>query len=130
MGISKELEARILGILKDCNLSAHTDIACVSLLKNTDSAQKLKEFIKNLNDSSDAIVSSMGKTAITILIHEKYLEAFENFFKKNIQSVNKKAGAIFMKCPKEVNNTPGVTAIVSSFFADKNVAIHELMASY
>jgi hypothetical protein len=67
---------------------------------------------------------------MTILLHEKFLENAKSVFLNNIQSINTKVGAIFLKCSKEVNTTPGVTAFISSLFADKNLAMYELIATY
>lgn len=121
---------KIIKILKESAISAYTDMICISVAKNLNSVEAFKNFIKNLNDPNDAIVSSMGKTTITILLHEKFLEKAKFFFSKEIQDINVKVGIIFMKCPKDVNTTPGITAYISSLFADKNVLIYELISSY
>jgi len=122
--------SKIIKILKESAFSAHTDIVCISVSKTLNSAKRFKDFVEELEDSNDAIVSSMGKTTITILLHERFLEKAKNFFSKEILDINVKVGAIFMKCPKEVNLTPGVTALISSLFADKNVTLYELISTY
>ncbi|MDD5499937.1 MAG: hypothetical protein PHT91_03645, partial [Candidatus Nanoarchaeia archaeon] len=121
---------KVIELLKNSALSAHTDIVCISLYKNLDSANKFIEFIKDLKDKNDAIVSSMGKTTITLILHEKFLNQAKNFFSSQIQDINDKSGAIFVKCPKEANSTPGVIAYVSSLFSDENIPIYELISSY
>ncbi|MDD4354057.1 MAG: hypothetical protein PHN56_06405, partial [Candidatus Nanoarchaeia archaeon] len=121
---------KILELLKSSAFSAHTDIVCITVSKNLNSVEHFRNFVDSLIDSNDAMVSSMGKTTITILFHERFLEQAKNFFGKEILNINIKVGAIYIKCPKEVNNTPGITAFISSLFSDKNIAIIEMIASY
>jgi aspartokinase len=130
MKLNSELQEKIISILKECNISAYTDIASISLKKSSILAEKLKNFMLLIDFSNDAIVSSMGKTTITLILPEKLMDNAKNYFSNEIVDLNMKAGAIFMKCPKEVNSTPGVTTFISSMFSDKNVSIYDLIASY
>jgi hypothetical protein len=120
----------ILKILKSLELSVDTDIVCVSVSKNITSMKAFKELVSHLSDPTDVLISSVGKTAITILLHEKFLQKAKSIFGKDIQDINIKVGAIFLKCPAEVNITPGITAFISSLFADKNITIYELIVTY
>ncbi|PIU88940.1 hypothetical protein COX58_00325 [archaeon CG_4_10_14_0_2_um_filter_Archaea_38_6] len=121
---------KIIKILKDSAINAYTDVVCLSVAKNINSIALFKKFVSEIENPNDVIINSLGKTTITMLLHEKLLEKAKNVFSKEIRDINVKTGAIFLKCRKEVNTTPGITAYLSSLFADKNVAIYEMISTY
>lgn len=127
-GLNIDVE-KIKTILKDSIISAYTDVVCISLKKNPESNELYDEFIRT-EGVGYAITGSLGKKTITILINEKILDKARKAFKNNVMEVNEKTGAIFLKCPKEVNSTPGVTAYISSLFSEQNVSILEMISTY
>lgn len=121
---------KIHELLKNSSLEAYTDLVCISIFKNINSIKYFKKIIERLQNKEDIMVSSMGNKTITIILHEKLLNLVKQIFGKEIQDINNKVGAIFIKYPKEVSNTPGITTYISSLFANKNISIYELISNY
>lgn len=123
-------EKKILNVLKNSALSAHTQMVCISVVKNLSSIKSFKIFVKELQNSKDIIVSSMGKATITFVLHRKFLSKAKTIFSNNIVDINKDVGIITLKCSNEVNITPGVTNFVASLFTLTGVPMYELISTY
>lgn len=126
----KESKEKILNILKKSEISAYTDVACVSILKTLESVKAFEKLLEELSKSNDAIVSSIGKKTITILLPQEHLNVAKSILNEYLQDIDDKAGVIFLKCSKEVNITPGITAFISQIFNEKKILIYELISTY
>ncbi len=121
---------KIIEILKKTGISAYTDVACISMNKNIESLKLFNSFLEKNNSPDDVIISSIGKSTLTFLVPQKSINDIKNFFGNVLLDIEEKSGAIFLKCAKEVNSTPGITAFISHLFFEKKVNIYNLMSTF
>ena len=71
-----------------------------------------------------------GSNNYTLLIQEKYSELVKNFFISHIIKETKNLALITIKTTKEIENTPGTMAFLTSLFSENNVNIIELLSCW
>lgn len=123
-------QKKIMDILSYSEISVNTDVFWISLKKEENTLKEFNELLNSLNNRSDILVSSMGDTTISILVPEVIAKKTESKFRKEIIKSYDKVGVIFITCTKDVNKVPGIVTYISSIFADKNITIYDMVASY
>lgn len=71
-----------------------------------------------------------GSNNYTLLIQEKYSEIVRNFFNPHIIKETKNLALITIKTTKDIENTPGTMAYLTSLFSENNVNIIELLSCW
>lgn len=125
-----EKKRKMLEILGKTGISAYTDVACISMNKTIESIKLFNSFLEKRSNSDDVIISSVGKSTLTFLVAQKSINEIKNFFGNALLDIEEKSGAIFLKCEKEVNSTPGITAFISHLFLEKKVNIYNIMSTF
>jgi aspartokinase len=71
-----------------------------------------------------------GSDNYTLITQEKFFNLFNDKLKNKILKMNKNLVLINIKSPKEIENTPGVVAYLSSLFAENGVNIQEFLSCW
>ncbi len=125
-----EKKKKILETLSKTGISAYTDVACISMNKTIEALKLFNSFLDKNSNPDDVIISSVGKSTLTFLVPQKSINLIKGFFGNALLEIEEKSGAIFLKCVKEVNSTPGITAFISHLFLEKKVNIYNLMSTF
>jgi len=125
----KILEDKILNILKKSELEIKNKIV-VAIIDKKSYTGNLDEIEKKIRKTADVFYAIEGTKVFTIIFSEKYLEDLQTLFGKTIIKISKNLAMITIKSPKDLENTPGVIAFVSSIFSEHGVNIVETMSCW
>lgn len=125
----KTLEDRILDILKKSELEIKNKIV-VAIIDKKSYTGNLDEIEKKIRKTADVFYAIEGTKVFTIIFSEKYLEDLQTLFGKTIIKISKNLAMITIKSPKDLENTPGFIAFVSSIFSEHGVNIVETMSCW
>ena len=65
-----------------------------------------------------------------MILSEKHLEELRRFFDSSVIKVSKDRAMITIKSPRDLENTPGVIAYISSIFGEHGINIVETMSCW
>ncbi|UCH72414.1 MAG: hypothetical protein JSW62_02385 [Thermoplasmatales archaeon] len=125
----KILEEKIIEILKKSELEIKNKIAVVIIDKKS-YMMSLIEVEKKIRKATDIFYAIEGTKAFTVIISEKYVDDLKELFGKNIIKVSTALAMITIKSPKDLENTPGVVAYISSLFSEHGINIVEAMSCW
>lgn len=114
---------------KTVNISAKSNLAEISLVKDTDVQKilpKLFEFIHYVQ--GDILRVAQANKSIRLLIDEKYFEKVKQIFPKDkIISEEKELGEINIFIHPDMQNTPGILAVMANELSISGINIIEFM---
>jgi hypothetical protein len=125
----KILEDKILDILKRSELEIKNKIV-TAIIDKKGYVENLIEIEKRIRRTADVFYAIEGTRVFTLIISEKYLEDLQTLFDKNMIKISKNLAMITIKSPKDLENTPGVIAYISSIFSGHGINIVETMSCW
>lgn len=123
------LENKILQVLKKSELEIKNKII-VCIIEKAGYYSKIVELEKKIRKDIDTFYAIEGSKVFTIITLEKYLEKLKQIFGSNIVKISENLVMITIKSPKEMEDTPGVIAYISSQFARNGINIVEHMSCW
>jgi len=112
---STEREQKIIALLKKSKLNVKNKLARIIVTKDT-----------KLN----AIHFIRGENTNTAIIEESDLEKIRHTYKHNILDIKKGLVEVLLISPKQIEETIGVSAYLTSLFADAEINVYTLTGSY
>lgn len=125
----KILEDKILYILKKSELEIKNKIV-VAIIDKKIYTEKLIKIENKMRKATDIFYSIEGTKVFTIIFSEKYLDELKTLFGNNLLKISKNLAIITIKSPKDLEDTPGVIAFVSSIFSEHGINIVETMSCW
>lgn len=110
-----EQEQKILDLLKKSKLHIKTKIARIVLDKNT---------------KPSALHFIRGEHTNVAIIEEDELEKIRQTYKHNIIAIRKNLAEVLLVSQKQVEETIGVSAYLTSLFADAGINVYTVIGSY
>jgi predicted regulator of amino acid metabolism with ACT domain len=125
----KILEDKILHILKKSELEIKNKVV-VAIIDKKIYMDKLVKIENKMRQAADIFYAIEGTKVFTIIFSEKYLEELKTLFGNNLLKISKNLAIITIKSPKDLEDTPGVIAFVSSIFSEHGINIVETMSCW
>jgi hypothetical protein len=125
----KTLEDKILTILKKSELEIKNKVV-VGIIDKKIYTDKLVKIENKMRKTADIFYAIEGTKVFTIIFSEKYLEELKTLFGNNLLKISKNLAIITIKSPKDLEDTPGVIAFVSSIFSEHGINIVETMSCW
>ena len=125
----KILEDKIIEILTNSELEIKNKIV-VAIINKNNYIEKLIDIEKKIRGTTDVFYAIEGTKVFTVIISEKYLDDIQSIFNKNIIKITKELAMITIKSSKDMENTPGVVAYISSLFSEHGINIVETMSCW
>jgi hypothetical protein len=123
------LENKIIEILKKSELEIKNKII-VSVINKKSYAENLIQIEKKIRKTADVFYAIEGTKVFTLITSERYIEDLKSFFGSNLIKTSRDLAMITIKSPKDLEDTPGVIAYISSIFADNGINIIETMSCW
>ena len=125
----KILEDKILKILKQSELEIKNKII-VCIIEKEGYYRKIIELEKKMRNNAETFYAIEGSKVFTIITSEKHFENLKLLFGKSIIKTSKNLVMITIKSHRDMEDTPGVIAYLSSLFARSAVNIIEQMSCW
>lgn len=125
----KILENKIIDILKRSELEIKNRIV-VAIIDKKIYMKNLIEIEKKIRKTADTFYVVEGTKVFTVILSEKHLEELRRFFDSSVIKVSKDLAMITIKSPRDLENTPGVIAYISSIFGEHGINIVETMSCW
>jgi hypothetical protein len=125
----KILEEKIIEILSNSELEIKNKIVVAIINKNS-YMEKLIDIERKIRGTTDIFYAIEGTKVFTVIISEKYLNDIHSIFNKNIIKTTKELAMITIKSSRDMENTPGVVAYITSLFNECGINIVETMSCW
>ena len=114
---------------KTVNISAKSNLAEFSLVKDTDVQKVLPKLFELINYvQGDMLRVAQANKSIRLLLDEKYFEKVKEIFpKEKILAEEKGLGEINIFIHPEMQNTPGILAVMANELSISGINIIEFM---
>tara|TARA_B100001964_G_C14016667_1_gene501891 strand:+ start:165 stop:797 length:633 start_codon:yes stop_codon:yes gene_type:complete len=123
------LEDKIISFLKNSELDIKNKVV-VTIIDKLVYPGSLIDFEKEIKKNKDIFFSIEGTGGIILITSEKYLPKLKKLFKSSIIKIRQNLVMIIIKCSKELENTPGISAFLYSKFGENGVNIVETMSCW
>src|SRR3989344_2320331 len=125
-----ESEKNLKKLFSKISVKTRSDIADLRVSKNKRSVESISKLNSVVDIEKGEIIRVIqAEQSITIIIDDKNMEKFYNFFNKNdVISVDKKLVEINLQFTEEAQDIKGIVALVASSLNSEGVNIVEIMS--
>lgn len=120
-------EKKIKDILKRSEVEVKNKIV-VYILEKGIRIDDLDDIQKSSRKEYGTFFLLEGSDSLTIITQEKYSNQLDKMFKQDIIKKMDNLALVNFKTPKDIENIPGVTAYLTTLFAENNVNIIEMLS--
>lgn len=124
-----ELEGQIQTLLRSGSLEIKNKIVVIVVDKRF-YVENLLEIERKIRKTADVFYAIEGSATFTLIVSEQYLVEVKKLLAHSIVRINRGLVMVTLKCPKELETTPGVIAYLYSLFAAYGINIAETMSCW
>jgi aspartokinase len=127
--LREHMETRAQKILVDSNFEIKTKVAVLTIEKDTQVLKMIGGVVEQLSAENIHFHFVQGSSAITFIIEQKYLEQLKKI-EKYVLKTKKDLVEVIIKSSEQIENVPGVDAMILNTFSERNINLVEMMSCY